>query len=367
MSARIASGDEITRRLSEGPGPAVLLMTEPQAYADILRSAPARSVIALVVSDPRCLPANRELIALPAVKAAFRPHSLETLSTPAYVATVAAGLSDARPASASPRQVAYGIRTGIQTRARIRAVCRTVGNRYSPRPSATPTPSPRRSRRHSGRSPPTRASSTSPSGRRTARTVRWTSPSRGPRPVPATIRHPPRIEVAALGLPRTRATTTAGATGSTGRPTSRCSGAHGSRCARPVSWPTRASVCTKHSSAGRSPSSSRTAISQGTRPARHLADVVSGRSWSAALRKMQRTNELEQRGALGERAAVVPRRPPRDVRGHPGPAPTRGVTRATAPLVAPSRVSRRRREGAPSPGPRRASPTRRAPRRPPSR
>lgn len=126
--------DELAARLRTADRPIGLLVTDPGAYLDILPTLPAGRVVMLLPNDQHYRADNRALAALPAVRAVFRPHSLDLVGSLDYARAVVAGLTDARPASTSPRQVAAALKGGRNLRRAVRAIRGAVGDRYGMAP-----------------------------------------------------------------------------------------------------------------------------------------------------------------------------------------------------------------------------------------
>jgi hypothetical protein len=296
----VVSGADFLARAGEGR-PVGIFLTQAEMYAEALRRMPADSVVALVPTDQHYTTAIRDVLSLPAVRAAFRPHSLDLVGSSRYAAVVAWGYSDARPASSSPRQMAAALRTGLTNRARIRSIRHALGSRYGAIPVGY-----------------------------TNKFARAFEDVFGPFPADASLFDVALDRQRATGGDRPIDISFRGARGqfqrragihlAAQRPRSDCSAPsrqfngrdEGLDAATYVTQlrQSRFALCPpgfvvnesfrayESLLCGALPVVLEVAMSQGTRRAAELAEVVAGRSWTAALRRMDRMSEAERLGSV---------------------------------------------------------------------
>ena len=312
--------DEIVALASETAGRVGLVVTDPQSYRPIVDAAPPRSLVLMQLYDERYRTESRELATQPSVVHAFRTFSLDLLPTLGYLAVVSSALADTRRASTAPRQVGAALKSGRSIRRATRYYAGAGTGRFT----------------------------TVPIGY-TATFAAAYAARFGPLPNEGSLFEAVLHDgIAPATLERDAEVSFRGARGQLQRRT----GVHlaarvpGAECPAPVSGfsghgdaldaeayvdlmaRSRFALCPPGYSTNESyrvfeallcgalPTMLSTAVSQGTRPADHLRDVVSGPSWTSVLRRMQAIDEPTRvaavnrarhavRAAFGDAAAAI--------------------------------------------------------------
>lgn len=111
---------ELAQALQAGPT-RLVIASDPDLYVNVLRSAPARSVVLLQISDEAYSDDRRAMADSPAIRALFR-HYAPQVASPVKIARAVAGFAtDASRSAVSVRSVASLYQSGAQVRERMKA------------------------------------------------------------------------------------------------------------------------------------------------------------------------------------------------------------------------------------------------------
>ena len=111
--------EEILRQAAR-PGRRVgVVVTDPDSYRPLLSTAPPRSVVVLHLYDERYTPQCEEVANMPSVFSLYRPFSLERATNIAYIASVAAALADIRVGTTNVRQIGAALKSGRAIRSAV--------------------------------------------------------------------------------------------------------------------------------------------------------------------------------------------------------------------------------------------------------
>jgi hypothetical protein len=121
---------ELVERAARSDQRLGVVVNDPLMYLSPLSALPANRVVILVLYDERYSRAAYDLASMPSVFRAFRTFSLNRLSPVEYIARNIIALTDLRFAAAAPKQVAAAIKSGVRIRSSAGRYLRRNGGRH---------------------------------------------------------------------------------------------------------------------------------------------------------------------------------------------------------------------------------------------
>jgi hypothetical protein len=122
--------EELAARATRSHERLGVVVNDPLMYLSSLSALPANRVVILVLYDERYTRAAYDLASLPSVFRAYRTFSLDRLSPVEHIARSVVALTDVRLAATAPKQVAAAIKSGIRIRSSAGRYLRGNGGRH---------------------------------------------------------------------------------------------------------------------------------------------------------------------------------------------------------------------------------------------